>query len=189
MQSVRVGRMRGMVSFPGGNFTITNCDTGRCLRARLGESKDISDCKEGTKYLLSKTDPPALELGADDGSAACAWYLNTGEDPQYRIPYLQIVNVAVRDLQNIGNYCVCLQTERRAKHAPEHDELAAVHRALTGGQKQELAAVIPTAWSGDQKSGSPTAWPTCAKARTPTWMRTSPSSFPGRATAATCLSP
>ncbi|MFI5704469.1 hypothetical protein ACIA78_31020 [Streptomyces xanthochromogenes] len=97
------------MTFPRGNFTITNNDSGLSLRARLGESKDISDYKEGTKYLLSKTDPPTLQLAENDGSPAFAWYFDTAEDPDGRTPYNQIVNLAVRDLQNIGNYCVTLE--------------------------------------------------------------------------------
>ncbi|MGW1642934.1 hypothetical protein [Streptomyces lavendulae] len=45
-----------MSTFPEGNFTIVNNETGRCVRVRLGQTTDVSDWKEGTKCLQYVTD-------------------------------------------------------------------------------------------------------------------------------------
>ncbi|MGW6868992.1 hypothetical protein [Streptomyces sp. NPDC054901] len=142
-----------MATFPRGNFTITSNDTGRCLRARLGKSKDISSWKAGTKYLLSKTDPPTLELGDDDGSPACAWYFDTAQDPQGRIPYDQIVNTGVRDLQNIGDFCVWLQVHQEFEETGKvarRVELNDIIYELLQAQEHELSGTIPPEWAGDK---------------------------------------
>ncbi|MEU9803011.1 hypothetical protein [Streptomyces sp. NPDC051000] len=39
-----------MSTFPDGNFTIVNNETSRCVRVRLGRTKDVSDWQAGTKY-------------------------------------------------------------------------------------------------------------------------------------------
>ncbi|MFJ5806534.1 hypothetical protein [Streptomyces sp. NPDC093093] len=113
---------------------------------------------EGTKYLLSKTDPPKLELADDDGSPACAWYFETADDSQERAPFNQIVNVAVRDLQNIGNYCVWLDVTKPAPgHSRSHaagqasTTLDAAFGALTEERKKELATLIPEGWTGGER--------------------------------------
>ncbi|MFD4351463.1 hypothetical protein ACFWPX_02830 [Nocardia sp. NPDC058518] len=154
MSTVAVVRFRsndegiaGMAGFPNGDFTITNNDTGRCLRARLGKSTDLSHYKEGTKYLLQRTAPPELELGDADGSMACAWYLETSYDRSDAGPRNQIVNVAVRDLQNIGNHCV----GARANGSYAGDALTrrvAFARAI---RERRLAATMPAAWTGNEQ--------------------------------------
>ncbi|MFI0960610.1 hypothetical protein ACH4S8_04180 [Streptomyces sp. NPDC021080] len=90
-----------MSKLPAGNFTIVNDETGRCVRVRLGRAKDVSDWKEGAKYLLSVTDKPSLELGTPDGSPSTAWWFSTFDDGGQ--PYNQFVSYAVGEYQNIGN--------------------------------------------------------------------------------------
>ncbi|MDX2394963.1 hypothetical protein NJL88_33840 [Streptomyces sp. DK15] len=144
-----------MSNFPSGHFTITNKDTGLCLRARLGDSQDVSDYKEGTKYLASVTEPPVLELGPADGSIATAWYFHTAQDGSERLPFNQIASVAVRDLQNIGNYCVWLDASENsnARDARDAQKLfAGKVNDLPQDAKERLAKVIPDAWKTDQKA-------------------------------------
>ncbi|MER7195916.1 hypothetical protein [Streptomyces flaveolus] len=100
-----------MAEFPSGNFTIVNQETGRCVRVRLGDSADVSDHRLGNTYLMSRTDPPTLELGPADGTMATAWYYQDGYDTLERQSFSQIASTAVRELQNIGNYCVWLYSE------------------------------------------------------------------------------
>lgn len=142
-----------MSNFPSGNFTITNNDTGRCLRARLGRTTDISDYKEGTKYLLGRTDPPALELGPPDGSLATAWYFDTAHDSLERQPFNQIVNVAVRDLQNIGNRCVWLYTDSYTEAADKwhaQQQFAAKMHDLPDDLRERLSQLIPEEWKAQR---------------------------------------
>ncbi|GGX47622.1 hypothetical protein [Streptomyces chryseus] len=113
-------------------FTITNKETGLCLRARLADSKDVGDYKEGMKYLMSVTAPPVLELGPADGSLATAWYFHTADDPSERQPFNQIASVAVRDLQNIGNYCVWLDAMDGGKCLGELRQLELPGRWIGG---------------------------------------------------------
>ncbi|KOU43669.1 hypothetical protein ADK53_05000 [Streptomyces sp. WM6373] len=110
-----------MSTFPSGNFTIVNNGTGRCVRVRLGETKDVSDWKEGTKYLQSVTAKPTLELGEADGTPATAWWYHTADDAVERHPFNQIVSHAVSEYQNIGNYCVWLYSTPASK--PTEDEI------------------------------------------------------------------
>lgn len=98
-----------MSTFPDGNFTIVNNETGRCVRVWLGGTQDVSDWKAGTKYLQSVTGEPSLELGEPDGSAATAWWFSTVDDGVERQPFNQIVSHAVGEYQNIGDYCVWLE--------------------------------------------------------------------------------
>ncbi|MFD6891415.1 hypothetical protein [Streptomyces sp. NPDC059957] len=97
-----------MSTYPEGNFTIVNNETGRCVRVRLGRTTDVSDWKEGTKYLQYVTDKPGLELGEPDGSPATVWWFSTIDDTAERQPFSQIVSHAVGEYQNIGDYCVWL---------------------------------------------------------------------------------
>ncbi|MGW6568432.1 hypothetical protein [Streptomyces sp. NPDC054975] len=100
-----------MSKIPAGNFTIVNNETGRCVRVRLGRTKDVSDYKEGTKYLQYVTDKPTLELGTPDNSPSTAWWFNTTQDGVERQPFNQIVNFAVDEYQNIGRYGVWMYTD------------------------------------------------------------------------------
>lgn len=140
-----------MSKYPAGNFTIVNNDTGRCLRVRLGRTKDVSDWKEGTKYLLSVTDKPSLELGPPDGSPSTAWWFSTIDDGGQ--PFNQIVSYAVGEYQNIGNHCVWLYTnvleevgrERRTR------ELFANRLAnLPAELDKKLSELIPEDWTALQ---------------------------------------
>ncbi|MFB7053475.1 hypothetical protein ACFCXT_10175 [Streptomyces vinaceus] len=138
-----------MSPFPEGNFTIVNNDTGRCLRARLGRTKDVSDWKEGTKYLQYVTDKPGLELGEPDGSPATVWWFSTIDDAAERQPFNQIVSHAVGEYQNIGNHCVWLdikpyptaEDRKRAADQFRH-KLDDMPQSL----KEKLALLLPDAF-------------------------------------------
>ncbi|MER7000408.1 hypothetical protein [Streptomyces sp. NPDC000410] len=67
---------------------------------RTPRSRKI-DMSPGTKYLLSRTFPPSLEPGPDDGSMATRWHYGYHEDQLERQPFNQIAGSAVRELQNI----------------------------------------------------------------------------------------
>ncbi|MEU9418135.1 hypothetical protein [Streptomyces sp. NPDC048272] len=115
-----------MSTFPDGNFTIVNNETSRCVRVRLGRTKDVSDWQAGTKYLQSVTAKPTLELGEPDGSPATAWWFSTIDDAGERRPFNQIVSHAVGEYQNIGDHCVWLDmklhpTAENRKRAAEHN--------------------------------------------------------------------
>ncbi|GAA5062191.1 hypothetical protein [Streptomyces similanensis] len=138
-----------MSKFPEGPFTIVNQDTGRCLRVRLGESVDLSDYKEGTKYLLSRTVPPSVELGENDGSEATAWYYRYHEDALERRPFNQIASTAVDKHQNIGEYSVWMYSDslavEREKESLREGYASRLNDA-TGGTAERLDALIPEAW-------------------------------------------
>ncbi|MFF0492251.1 hypothetical protein ACFYTQ_24750 [Nocardia sp. NPDC004068] len=151
-----------MANFPNGNFTITNNDTGRVLRVRLGTAVDISDHKEGTTFPQYKTSAPWLELGDPDGSIATAWQFYTAEDRAERRPYNQIVSTAVRDLQNIGDYCVGFRTRDQSDSGPveltseaEWDEILAreaTRKARPEERKRYLSTLIPESMPNDHKN-------------------------------------
>ncbi|WP_049649903.1 hypothetical protein [Kitasatospora sp. MY 5-36] len=139
-----------MSKFPAGDFTIVNQDTGRCLRVRLGGSVDFSDYKEGTKYLLSRTFPPSLELGPDDGSWATRWHYRYHEDGLERQPFNQIASSAVRELQNIGNYSVWMYSDPLAEAAEDarlREWYASMLNDATGDVAKRLDALIPQEWT------------------------------------------
>ncbi|MFE6498238.1 hypothetical protein [Streptomyces sp. NPDC057748] len=139
-----------MSDFPGSNFTIVNNDTGRCVRVRLGRTKDVSDWKEGTKYLLSVTEKPTLELGTADNSPATVWSFSTSEDGEERQPFNQIVNFAVSEYQNIGRYCVWMDTDSSADyHDRKYSEELYQTRLddLPADLRTKLGALIPEEWN------------------------------------------
>ncbi|MFI8974364.1 hypothetical protein ACIGO9_15865 [Nocardia asteroides] len=146
-----------MANFPNGNFTITNNNTGRCLRVRLGATATSADHKEGTSYFTHVTTKPWLELGPDDGSIATAWYFHTGYDTVERKDFNQIVSVAVRDLQNIGNHCVWMNAGDLTWNDGDPDDSEAywaARDARTEDRKKYLeeflAARLPKEWPTSQ---------------------------------------
>jgi len=138
-----------MPTFPDGNFTIVNNETGRCVRVRLGRTQDVSGWKAGTKYLQSITGEPDLELGEPDGSAATAWWFSTIHDGVERRPFNQIVSHAVGEYQNIGDYCVWLDinwfptADDRNRAA---DEFRRTLDDMPPDLKEKLAALPPEAF-------------------------------------------
>ncbi|WP_331721605.1 hypothetical protein OG725_36610 (plasmid) [Streptomyces sp. NBC_01213] len=139
-----------MTKFPSGPFTIVNQETGRCLRVRLGETVDLSDYKEGTKYLLSRTYPPSLELGPADGTKATAWYRRYHDDSLERQPFNQIASSAVSDLQNIGDYGVWMYSDPVAEeieNARLRKWFASKLNDATGDVAKRLHALIPEEWT------------------------------------------
>ncbi|WP_282694952.1 hypothetical protein [Streptomyces sp. CC208A] len=108
-----------MSTFPSGNFTIINNETGRCVRVRLGDTHDISDHRLGTKYLQSVSEKPTLHLGEPDGSPATAWWYHDAYDSGARKPYNQIASHAIREYQNIGNHCVWLYESPLGSGGPD----------------------------------------------------------------------
>ncbi|WP_124269901.1 hypothetical protein [Streptomyces sp. ADI96-02] len=137
------------MTFPQGNFTITNNLTGLSLRAKLSESKDVGQHREGNKHVQTMTAPPALELAENDGSIEFAWYFQTAEDPDGRVPYNQIVSLAVRDLQNIGNFCLTLAAGEPGTEAGS-SPLAAAFSHLTEERRKEFDKLIPKQWRGNR---------------------------------------
>ncbi|MFE7624158.1 hypothetical protein [Streptomyces sp. NPDC057509] len=139
-----------MSKFPEGPFTIVNQDTGRCLRVRLGETVDLSDYKEGTKYLLSRTFPPTLELGPNDGSDATAWYYRYHEDRLERQQFSQIASTAVDKHQNIGEYGVWMFSKPAAVELEKvslREWYASRLNDTTGDIAKRLDALIPQTWT------------------------------------------
>ncbi len=139
-----------MSNFPNGRFTIVNQETGRCMRVRLGESVDLGDYKEGTKYLLSWTNPPSLELGPADGTLATAWYYRQQNDSLERRAFNQIASSAVDDLQNIGEYCVWMYHDAWAAESEDtflREWFAALLNDATGKAAERLDALIPEEWN------------------------------------------
>ncbi|MFI8266595.1 hypothetical protein [Streptomyces sp. NPDC085665] len=138
-----------MSTFPDGNFTIVNDETGRCVRVRLGRTQDLSDWQAGTKYLQHVTAKPTLELGEPDGSPATAWWFSTIDDAVERHPFNQIVSHAVGEYQNIGNHCVWLDlqshptAEDRRRAA---DEFRRKLNDMPGNLKEKLAVLLPAAF-------------------------------------------
>ncbi|MFJ9643019.1 hypothetical protein [Streptomyces sp. NPDC101206] len=139
-----------MTDFPSGPFTIVNQETGRAVRVRLGRTVDHSYHQLGTEYLLSRTDPPGLELGPADDSHATRWYYRYHQDPLERQPFFQIASSAVKDLQNIGEYCVWMHDNPAEEAAERHwrrkrfaDLLADVPDDLA----KQLGARIPEKWT------------------------------------------
>ncbi|MFZ4237440.1 hypothetical protein ACOZGD_19925 [Streptomyces murinus] len=141
-----------MSIFPSGNFTITNNDTGRCLRVRLGDSKEVNDHKAGATYLLSRTDPPWLTLGPADGSLATAWFFHDAQDGSERRPFNQIANTAVRDLQNIGDYCVWLDSSPERKPSDNLLRFFAKLNDLPDDSEEPLNKLVPAQWHEDRKT-------------------------------------
>ncbi|MFI0503217.1 hypothetical protein ACH3WN_10160 [Streptomyces albogriseolus] len=139
-----------MSKFPEGPFTIVNQDTGRCLRVRLGETVDLSDYKEGTKYLLSRTFPPTLELGPNDGSDATAWYYRYHEDRLERQSFNQIASTAVDKHQNIGKYGVWMFSDPadvELEKVSLQEWYASRLNDTTGDIAKRLDALIPQPWT------------------------------------------
>ncbi|MFF4321360.1 hypothetical protein [Streptomyces sp. NPDC001568] len=62
-----------MATFPDGNFTIVKNETGRCVRVRLGRTKDVSDWQAGTQYPQHVTEKPTLELVAETPVGRMYW--------------------------------------------------------------------------------------------------------------------
>lgn len=153
-ESVRRGLMgietADMPKIPAGNFTIVNNETGRCLRVRLGRTKDVSDYKEGTKYLQYVTDKPTLELGTPDNSPATAWSFSTLDDGQERRPFNQFVNFAVTEYQNIGNFCVWMYTDRSDEALDRHRSKTLFESKLNdlpAELRTKLGKLIPEEWN------------------------------------------
>ncbi|MGW6568430.1 hypothetical protein [Streptomyces sp. NPDC054975] len=139
-----------MSKFPSGPFTIVNQETGRCLRVRLGRTVDLSDYKEGTKYLLSRTYPPLLELGPADGTKATAWYYRSHDDALERRPFNQIASTAVTDLQNIGDHCVWMYSDPLAVEREKvflQERFTNRLNDATGDAAKQLRALIPEEWT------------------------------------------
>ncbi|MEV6059920.1 hypothetical protein AB0L62_07935 [Nocardia asteroides] len=147
------------MSFPKGNFTITNNDTGRCVRAQLGTVHDASYHVEGQKYLQTVTDRPWLHLGEPDGSISTAWYFKTTHDGVERAPYDQIVNVAVGDLQNIGDFCVWFTAGEKHHRQEFEEEAKAVAEARANRSEARkryledyIDSIVPKQWDSAQKT-------------------------------------
>ncbi|WP_097967596.1 hypothetical protein [Streptomyces sp. or20] len=139
-----------MSKFPDGNFTIVNNETGRCVRVRLGKTKDVSDYREGTKYLQYVTTKPTLELGIPDNSPATAWWFSTINDGVERQPFNQIVNFAVDEYQNIGRYCVWMYTDSLSNNDDRaHSEEVYVNKLnnAPADLRAKLDALIPDEWN------------------------------------------
>ncbi|MFF8958678.1 hypothetical protein [Streptomyces sp. NPDC014894] len=139
-----------MSKFPSGPFTIVNQETGRCLRVRLGETVDLSDSKEGTKYLLTRSYPPSLELGPADGTKATSWFYQNREDSLERQPFNQIASSAVSELQNIGNYSVWMYSDPLAEAQEKvilRGWFASMLNDATGDVAKQLGALIPQEWT------------------------------------------
>ncbi|MER5880648.1 hypothetical protein ABT119_32595 [Streptomyces sp. NPDC001910] len=141
-----------MSSFPAGNFTIVNNETGRCVRVRLGQSVDVSDWSLGTKYLMSRTARPTLELGPADGSAATAWWFSTLDDALERQPFNQIVSYAVETFQNIGRFCVWMDTDPLTDEKVRERLSTMFENQLDSLPAETLARLtplIPAEWMSD----------------------------------------
>ncbi|MFF5435465.1 hypothetical protein ACFY5K_36415 [Streptomyces griseofuscus] len=140
-----------MSKFPSGPFTIVNQETGRCLRVRLGETTNFGgDFKEGTEYLLSRTDPPVLELGPADGTMATRWYYRYHNDSLERQPFNQIASTAVSELQNIGDYCVWMYSDAMAEEYETQalcERFAALLNDASAEVAKRLDALISKEWS------------------------------------------
>lgn len=141
---------QGMSKFPDGNFTIVNNETGRCVRVRLGKTKDVSDYREGTKYLQHVTTKPTLELGIPDNSPATAWWFSTINDGVERQPFNQIVNFAVDEYQNIGRYCVWMYTDSLSNNDDRAHSQEVYLNKLNNAPadlRAKLDALIPDEWN------------------------------------------
>ncbi|MFK0238195.1 hypothetical protein [Streptomyces vinaceus] len=139
-----------MSKFPDGPFTIVNQETGRCVRVRLGETVDVSDYKEGTKYLQYVSYKPTLEIGPDDGSPATSWFYRSHDDPLERQPFDQIASAAVTDLQNIGDYGVWMYSDPAAQELEKarlQEWYASRLNDAAGKSGERLDALIPEAWT------------------------------------------
>ncbi|MFG3350271.1 hypothetical protein ACGF1Z_35100 [Streptomyces sp. NPDC048018] len=139
-----------MTDFPSGPFTIVNQETGRAVRVRLGRTVDHSYHQLGTKYLLGRTDPPGVELGPADGSPATRWYYRPHEDALERQPYFQLASSAVRDLQNIGEYCVWMHGNPSAEAEERHwrrKQFANLLGDVPDDLARTLVALIPEKWT------------------------------------------
>ncbi|MFD5144597.1 hypothetical protein [Streptomyces sp. NPDC058401] len=144
-----------MTTFPDGNFTIVNNETGRCVRVRLGRTKDVSDWKAGTKYLQHVTEEATLELGEPDGTPATAWWFSTIDDAAERRPFHQIVSHAVGEYQNIGNHCVWLDIQ---SHPTAEDRKRAAdqfrHKLddMPLDLKKKLYELLPAAFNAEAEA-------------------------------------
>ncbi|MGV9687799.1 hypothetical protein ACWDUX_01615 [Streptomyces sp. NPDC003444] len=135
-----------MTSYPEGNFTIVNNETGRALRVRLGKTKDVSDHKEGTVYLQYVTEKPFLQLGEADNSPATVWWYNTGHEDSR-----QITSYAVGEYQNIGDYCVWMHAPTNSRDV--FDTRKAFENRLNDMPADvygRLAPLIPAKWAAIQ---------------------------------------
>lgn len=132
-----------MTRYPQGNFTIVNNETGRALRVRLGETKDVSDHKEGTVYLQYVTEKPYLQLGEADNSPATVWWYSTSHEDSR-----QIVSYAVGEYQNIGDYCVWMHASTNMRDV--FDARKAFENRLNdmpADVQGRLAPLIPAEWA------------------------------------------
>ncbi|MEV7512662.1 hypothetical protein AB0O57_32360 [Streptomyces sp. NPDC091201] len=135
-----------MEEIPRGNFTIVNNETGRCVRVRLGKTTDVSDWKEGTRYVQTVTKKPTLELGEADGSPATAWWFSTIDDAVERQPFNQFVSYAVDEYQNIGRHCVWLFTAQHSDAEQKRrtrDQFTDRLDGLPEGLLKKLGELIP----------------------------------------------
>ncbi|MFD9687927.1 OmpH family outer membrane protein [Kitasatospora sp. NPDC059088] len=135
-----------MSNFPDGNFTIVNSETGRCVRVRLGKTEDVSDHKEGTKYLQYVTKNPSLELGPVDNSPATAWWFGSSNE--------QVVSFPVGEYQNIGNYCVWMHSNLYVDAKEELDRysraFAGTLNSMSEDLKKKFAGLIPEDFKAEQ---------------------------------------
>ncbi|WP_435240260.1 hypothetical protein [Streptomyces sp. YPW6] len=132
-----------MTSYPEGNFTIVNNETGRALRVRLGKTKDVSQHHAGTVYLQYVTEKPFLQLGEADNSPATVWWHNTSHEDSR-----QITSYAVGEYQNIGDYCVWMDASTNGQDV--FDARAAFENRLNdlpADVHGRLAPLIPAEWA------------------------------------------
>ncbi|WP_146251475.1 hypothetical protein [Nocardia tenerifensis] len=142
-----------MANFPTSSFTITNNETGRSVRVLLGETRDVGYYKEGTKYEAYVSGKPQLGMGNNDGSMDYQWYYDTRYDTVDRAPANQIVSEAVKQKQNIGNYCVNIYPNYRSQAPQKAPDPEKEKRRQAA--EQEAARLrrlpIPDEWKGSQK--------------------------------------
>jgi hypothetical protein len=120
------------------------------VRVRLGETVDASEYSLGTKYLLTQTNPPSLELGPPDGTKATAWYYRSHQDGLERQPFNQIASSAVSDLQNIGDYSVWMYSQPLTgedERTSLREGFAGTLNNATGNAAKRLHALIPAEWT------------------------------------------
>lgn len=133
-----------MSRFPEGKFTIVNNETGRAVRVRLGLTHDASEYRLGSKYLLTVSEKPWLELGQADNSPATVWWHSTSRSSQ------QIVSHAVSEYQNIGNYCVWMHADSSNKTSDLFSTEHAFQNRLDdmpADVRGRLAPLIPAEWT------------------------------------------
>ncbi|WP_236239819.1 hypothetical protein [Streptomyces sp. CC228A] len=132
-----------MSRFPEGKFTIVNNETGRAVRVRLGRTHDVSDHRLGTRYLQTVSEKPWLELGQADNSPATVWRHNSQ----------QIVSHAVGEYQNIGDYCVWMDSKSTDQMKDRFNTQRAFESRLNdmpADLRGRLAPLIPAEWTAIQ---------------------------------------